>query len=130
MHYYQNFKTNLSVLFPKVLKVTANILLKSSSECYFYILTRIFAGHEAAFAAFLCCLCKIGVLGTEDQLAMVFKVFTRWAPVFQHCPDNISSATRQIFFSWGLYHKPYERHLRMFQYHLPLPINFTSYYSS
>ncbi|KAJ8261066.1 hypothetical protein COCON_G00167890 [Conger conger] len=32
-------------------------------------------GHEAAFAAFLCCLCKIGALRVEDQLAIVFKVF-------------------------------------------------------
>ena len=34
-------------------------------------------GHEAAFAAFLCCLCKIGVLRVEDQIAIVFKVFNR-----------------------------------------------------
>ncbi|KAG8447995.1 hypothetical protein GDO86_015190 [Hymenochirus boettgeri] len=34
-------------------------------------------GHEAAFAAFLCCLCKIGVLKADDQLAIVFKVFNR-----------------------------------------------------
>lgn len=60
-----------------MLNKTAKILSKSSSECYFYILSHILAGHEAAFAAFLCCLCKIGVLETEDQLAMVFKVFTR-----------------------------------------------------
>lgn len=34
-------------------------------------------GHEAAFAAFLCCLCKIGVLRVDDQIAIVFKVFNR-----------------------------------------------------
>lgn len=51
--------------------------LKSSGECCFHLLSHILAGHEAAFAAFLCCLCKIGVLGTEDQLAVVFQVFTR-----------------------------------------------------
>lgn len=34
-------------------------------------------GHEAAFAAFLCCLCKIGVLRVDDQVAIVFKVFDR-----------------------------------------------------
>ncbi|NWI10036.1 PTPA phosphatase, partial [Crypturellus soui] len=34
-------------------------------------------GHEAAFAAFLCCLCKIGVLRVDDQMAIVFKVFNR-----------------------------------------------------
>ncbi|KAG7271967.1 hypothetical protein CRUP_023847, partial [Coryphaenoides rupestris] len=32
-------------------------------------------GHEAAFAAFLCCLCKVGVLTADDQMAIVFKVF-------------------------------------------------------
>lgn len=35
------------------------------------------SGHEAAFAAFLCCLCKIGVLRVDDQIAIVFKVFNR-----------------------------------------------------
>lgn len=35
------------------------------------------SGHEAAFAAFLCCLCKIGVLRVDDQVAIVFKVFDR-----------------------------------------------------
>lgn len=35
------------------------------------------AGHEAAFAAFLCCLCKVGALRIEDQLAIVFKVFEK-----------------------------------------------------
>lgn len=34
-------------------------------------------GHEAAFAAFLCCLCKVGALRIEDQLAIVFKVFEK-----------------------------------------------------
>lgn len=38
----------------------------------------VLTGHEAAFAAFLCCLCKVGVLKVDDQLAMVFKVFNRW----------------------------------------------------
>lgn len=51
------------------------MLCKLSSRVYGR--TNVFAGHEAAFAAFLCCVCKIGALGTEDQLAMVFKVFTR-----------------------------------------------------
>lgn len=35
-------------------------------------------GHEAAFAAFLCCLCKIGVLRVDDQLAIIFQVFDRF----------------------------------------------------
>lgn len=34
-------------------------------------------GHEAGFAAFLCCLCKVGALRIEDQLAIVFKVFEK-----------------------------------------------------
>ncbi|XP_010773459.1 serine/threonine-protein phosphatase 2A activator-like [Notothenia coriiceps] len=34
-------------------------------------------GHEAAFAAFLCCLCKVGALKVDDQLAIVFLVFNR-----------------------------------------------------
>ncbi|KAF7653058.1 hypothetical protein LDENG_00088010 [Lucifuga dentata] len=34
-------------------------------------------GHEAAFAVFLCCLCKVGALGVDDQLAIIFKVFNR-----------------------------------------------------
>ncbi|KAI4797649.1 hypothetical protein KUCAC02_024942 [Chaenocephalus aceratus] len=40
--------------------------------------------HEAAFAAFLCCLCKVGALKVDDQLAIVFLVFNRkptgWSP--------------------------------------------------
>lgn len=35
-------------------------------------------GHEAAFAAFLCCLCKVGALRVDDQLAIVLKVFNRY----------------------------------------------------
>lgn len=35
------------------------------------------AGHEAAFAAFLCCLCKVGALRMEDQMAIVFQVFDK-----------------------------------------------------
>lgn len=34
-------------------------------------------GHEAAFAAFLCCLCKVGALRMEDQLAIIFNVFDK-----------------------------------------------------
>lgn len=44
----------------------------------------ISSGHEAAFAAFLCCLCKVGALRVDDQLAIVFKVFNRWAHVDHH----------------------------------------------
>uniref|UniRef100_A0A4W3IVV2 Serine/threonine-protein phosphatase 2A activator n=1 Tax=Callorhinchus milii TaxID=7868 RepID=A0A4W3IVV2_CALMI len=40
-------------------------------------------GHEAAFASFLCCLCKIGVLKVEDQLAIVFQVFDRYLQVMR-----------------------------------------------
>lgn len=35
------------------------------------------AGHEAAFAAFLCCLCKVAALHPDDQLGIVFKVFDK-----------------------------------------------------
>ncbi|OCT65409.1 hypothetical protein XELAEV_18041649mg, partial [Xenopus laevis] len=34
-------------------------------------------GHEADFASFLFCLCKIGVLKVDDQLAIVFREFNR-----------------------------------------------------
>ncbi|XP_072344969.1 serine/threonine-protein phosphatase 2A activator isoform X2 [Scyliorhinus torazame] len=40
-------------------------------------------GHEAAFAAFLCCLCKIGVLKEDDQLAIVFCIFDRYLQVMR-----------------------------------------------
>ncbi|KAE8284765.1 Serine/threonine-protein phosphatase 2A activator [Larimichthys crocea] len=40
-------------------------------------------GHEAAFAAFLCCLCKIGALRVDDQLAIVFRVFNRYLSVMR-----------------------------------------------
>ncbi|XP_046901736.1 serine/threonine-protein phosphatase 2A activator [Hypomesus transpacificus] len=40
-------------------------------------------GHEAAFATFLCCLCKIGALRVDDQLAIVFKVFERYLAVMR-----------------------------------------------
>ncbi|CAJ1071065.1 serine/threonine-protein phosphatase 2A activator isoform X1 [Xyrichtys novacula] len=40
-------------------------------------------GHEAAFAAFLCCLCKVGALRVDDQLAIVFKVFNRYLSVMR-----------------------------------------------
>ena len=36
-----------------------------------------FAGHEACFAAFLCCLFKLRVLDQGDCVAIVFKVFQR-----------------------------------------------------
>ena len=35
-------------------------------------------GHEASFAAFLCCLYKIRVLSPPDQLAIVNKVFNKY----------------------------------------------------
>nr|CAB3265273.1 serine/threonine-protein phosphatase 2A activator-like [Phallusia mammillata] len=35
-------------------------------------------GHEAAFAAFLCCLCKIRVLKPEDHVPLVTKVFNEY----------------------------------------------------
>ncbi|XP_063966601.1 serine/threonine-protein phosphatase 2A activator-like isoform X1 [Lytechinus pictus] len=35
-------------------------------------------GHEMAFAAFLCCLCKLNILFPSDSLALVNKVFVRY----------------------------------------------------
>ncbi|CAG5131303.1 unnamed protein product [Candidula unifasciata] len=35
-------------------------------------------GHELAFVAFLCCLCKLGVLREEDYVAVVLKLFERY----------------------------------------------------
>ena len=43
----------------------------------FLVCEFISSGHEAAFAAFLCCLCKVGALRVDDQLAIVFKIFNR-----------------------------------------------------
>jgi len=63
------------------------------------------AGHEAAFAAFLCCLCKVGALRMEDQLAIVFKVFDKLVALFAsllilnitfHC-SQVRSATTSNF---------------------------------
>lgn len=42
-----------------------------------HLLMLLSPGHEAAFAAFLCCLCKLGVLRVDDQLGIVFRVFNR-----------------------------------------------------
>lgn len=60
-----------------------SIVLALSQIVFFISITDIgvlfffIAGHEAAFAAFLCCLCKVGVLRVDDQLAIIFKVFDR-----------------------------------------------------
>lgn len=56
----------------------------------------IFSGHEAAFAAFLCCLCKVGALRPSDQLAIVFKVFNRWAVTAVGC-FILSSAVKTMW---------------------------------
>jgi serine/threonine-protein phosphatase 2A activator len=37
-----------------------------------------FTGHEMAFAAFLCCLYKIGALKEEDAVATVNRLFARY----------------------------------------------------
>lgn len=36
-----------------------------------------FTGHELAFAAFLCCLFKVGALTEQDAPAAALKVFER-----------------------------------------------------
>ncbi|TNM92387.1 serine/threonine-protein phosphatase 2A activator [Takifugu flavidus] len=59
-------------------------------------------GHEAAFAAFLCCLCKIGALGTEDQLAMVFKVFTSYLSVMRKLQKTYRMEPAGSQGVWGL----------------------------
>lgn len=41
-------------------------------------------GHELAFVAFLCCLCKIGALGEEDYTALGLKVFDKYLQVVRY----------------------------------------------
>uniref|UniRef100_A0A1A8GU57 Serine/threonine-protein phosphatase 2A activator n=2 Tax=Nothobranchius korthausae TaxID=1143690 RepID=A0A1A8GU57_9TELE len=52
-------------------------------------------GHEAAFAAFLCCLCKVGALRAEDQLAIVFKVMRKLQKTYRMEPAGSQGV-------WGL----------------------------
>ncbi|MBN3319779.1 PTPA phosphatase, partial [Atractosteus spatula] len=59
-------------------------------------------GHEAAFAAFLCCLCKIGALRVEDQLAIVFKVFDRYLEVMRKLQKTYRMEPAGSQGVWGL----------------------------
>uniref|UniRef100_A0A3P8WP13 Serine/threonine-protein phosphatase 2A activator n=1 Tax=Cynoglossus semilaevis TaxID=244447 RepID=A0A3P8WP13_CYNSE len=59
-------------------------------------------GHEAAFAAFLCCLCKVGALTVEDQLAMVFKVFDRYLEVMRKLQKTYRMEPAGSQGVWGL----------------------------
>ncbi|XP_020650540.1 serine/threonine-protein phosphatase 2A activator [Pogona vitticeps] len=59
-------------------------------------------GHEAAFASFLCCLCKIGVLRVDDQLAIVFKVFNRYLEVMRKLQKTYRMEPAGSQGVWGL----------------------------
>ncbi|XP_028828822.1 serine/threonine-protein phosphatase 2A activator [Denticeps clupeoides] len=59
-------------------------------------------GHEAAFAAFLCCLCKIGALRVEDQLAIIFKVFDRYLRVMRKLQKTYRMEPAGSQGVWGL----------------------------
>ncbi|KAK7895818.1 hypothetical protein WMY93_021143 [Mugilogobius chulae] len=59
-------------------------------------------GHEAAFAAFLCCLCKVGALQVDDRLAMVFKVFDRYLQVMRKLQKTYRMEPAGSQGVWGL----------------------------
>uniref|UniRef100_A0A8C5WM54 Serine/threonine-protein phosphatase 2A activator n=1 Tax=Leptobrachium leishanense TaxID=445787 RepID=A0A8C5WM54_9ANUR len=59
-------------------------------------------GHEAAFAAFLFCLCKIGVLNVDDQLAIVFRVFNRYLDVMRKLQKTYRMEPAGSQGVWGL----------------------------
>uniref|UniRef100_A0A8C6T805 Serine/threonine-protein phosphatase 2A activator n=1 Tax=Neogobius melanostomus TaxID=47308 RepID=A0A8C6T805_9GOBI len=59
-------------------------------------------GHEAAFAAFLCCLCKVEVLGAGDQLALVFKVFDRYLQIMRKLQKTYRMEPAGSQGVWGL----------------------------
>ncbi|CAI5666180.1 serine/threonine-protein phosphatase 2A activator [Oreochromis niloticus] len=59
-------------------------------------------GHEAAFAAFLCCLCKVGALRVDDQLAIVFKVFNRYLEVMRKLQKTYRMEPAGSQGVWGL----------------------------
>ena len=71
-------------------------------------------GHEMMFAAFLCCLYKIGVFTEEDAVAVVLKLFFRYftfksaviisnglvtSSDFLRGSESIFSS-QQVFFLW------------------------------
>ncbi|KAL0965111.1 hypothetical protein UPYG_G00276930 [Umbra pygmaea] len=59
-------------------------------------------GHEAAFAIFLCCLCKIGALNGDDQLAIIFKVFDRYLEVMRKLQKTYRMEPAGSQGVWGL----------------------------
>ncbi|KAK5878467.1 serine/threonine-protein phosphatase 2A activator [Pseudochaenichthys georgianus] len=59
-------------------------------------------GHEAAFAAFLCCLCKVGALKVDDQLAIVFLVFNRYLEVMRKLQKTYRMEPAGSQGVWGL----------------------------
>uniref|UniRef100_A0A673YHN5 Serine/threonine-protein phosphatase 2A activator n=1 Tax=Salmo trutta TaxID=8032 RepID=A0A673YHN5_SALTR len=59
-------------------------------------------GHEAAFAIFLCCLCKIGALRVDDQLAIIFKVFDRYLVVMRKLQKTYRMEPAGSQGVWGL----------------------------
>ncbi|XP_078143048.1 serine/threonine-protein phosphatase 2A activator isoform X2 [Centroberyx gerrardi] len=59
-------------------------------------------GHEAAFAAFLCCLCKVGALRVDDQLAIIFKVFNRYLAVMRKLQKTYRMEPAGSQGVWGL----------------------------
>uniref|UniRef100_A0A2I3T5P9 Serine/threonine-protein phosphatase 2A activator n=1 Tax=Pan troglodytes TaxID=9598 RepID=A0A2I3T5P9_PANTR len=61
-------------------------------------------GHEAAFAAFLCCLCKIGVLRVDDQIAItVFLLFATFPfPVMRKLQKTYRMEPAGSQGVWGL----------------------------
>ncbi|XP_061655182.1 serine/threonine-protein phosphatase 2A activator isoform X3 [Phyllopteryx taeniolatus] len=59
-------------------------------------------GHEAAFAAFLCCLCKVGALKADDQMAIVFKVFNKYLSVMRKLQRTYRMEPAGSQGVWGL----------------------------
>ncbi|XP_078128396.1 serine/threonine-protein phosphatase 2A activator isoform X2 [Sander vitreus] len=59
-------------------------------------------GHEAAFAAFLCCLCKVGALRVDDQLAIVFQVFNKYLAVMRKLQKTYRMEPAGSQGVWGL----------------------------
>ncbi|XP_061554279.1 serine/threonine-protein phosphatase 2A activator isoform X3 [Phycodurus eques] len=59
-------------------------------------------GHEAAFAAFLCCLCKVGALKVDDQMAIVFRVFNKYLSVMRKLQRTYRMEPAGSQGVWGL----------------------------
>ncbi|KAM3873782.1 serine/threonine-protein phosphatase 2A activator isoform 3-T3 [Diretmus argenteus] len=59
-------------------------------------------GHEAAFAAFLCCLCKVGALRVDDQMAIIFRVFNRYLEVMRKLQKTYRMEPAGSQGVWGL----------------------------